>query len=113
MTTPATSLPERRARQTWMEIDPEDGRVRDGRRLTTDDAAELVRWARYVDPGPDASDAQRQAAIRVVLDLVDEGDDLHDAWTAALRMMARGEVTRSVVALITEAMGGPELAVTA
>jgi len=112
MTTPAMSLAERRAHQTWMEIDP-GGRVRDGRRLATDDAAELVRWARYVDPGPDASDAQRQAAVRVVLDLVDEADELHWAWTQALRMMARGEVTRSVVALITEAMGDPELAVTA
>ena len=109
----ASSFSERRARQVWMEIDPHDGRVRDGRRMTTDDAVELVRWARYVDPGPDASDAQRRTAVRVVLDLVDEPDALHDAWTAALRMLARGEITRSVVALFTEAMGAPEVAASA
>jgi hypothetical protein len=97
----------------WMEIDPDDGRVRDARRMTTDDTAELVRWARFVDPGPGASEAQRLAAVRVVLELVDEPEDLHDAWTASLRMLARGEVTRSVVALFTEAMGAHEVAASA
>ena len=83
------------------------------RRMTADDVAELVRWARYVDPGPDASDAQRAAAVRVVLELVDEPDVLHDAWTTSLRMLARGEITRSVVALFTEALGTPVVAATA
>jgi len=101
------------AHRTWVEIDPRDGRARDGRRMTTEDTAELVRWARFVDPGPGASDAQRLAAVGVVLDLVEEPDDLHDAWTASLRMLARGEVTRSVVALFTEAMGVHEVAASA
>ena len=109
MTVSATSLSEGEA-QTWMEINPRDGRVRDGRRMATEDAVELVRWARFVDPGPDASDAQRLAAVQVVLDLADEPDVLHDAWTASLRMLARGEITRSVVALFTEAMGAHEVA---
>jgi len=100
------------ATRTWIEIDPRDGRVRDGR-MTTEDAVELVRWARFVDPGPDGSDAQRDAAVAVLLDLVDEPHALHDAWTASLRMLARGEITRSVVALFTEAMGAPEVAASA
>ena len=83
------------------------------RRMSTDDTAELVRWARYVDPGPDASDAQRSAAVSVVLELVDETDELHDAWTESLRMLARGEVTRSVVVLFSDAMGAHEVAATA
>jgi hypothetical protein len=95
---------------TWMEVEPREGRPRDAHRISADDPAELVRWARFVDPGPGASDAQRLAAVRVVLELVDEPDDLHDAWTASLRMLARGEVTRSVVALFTEAMGAHEVA---
>jgi hypothetical protein len=83
-------------------------------RLAADGAAaELVRWFAFVDPGPNASGAQRAAAIRAVLDIVDEPDALHRAWTAAMRMLGRGEVTRSVVALLAEAMGASELAATA
>jgi hypothetical protein len=113
MTMPSLSPLERRARRMWMEIDPRDGTVRDARRIATEDTAELVRWVRFVDPGPDASEAQRLAAVRVVLELVDEPDDLHDAWTSSLRMLARGEITRSVVALLAEAMGAHEVAVSA
>ena len=97
------------ARQAWMEIDPRDGRARDARRMSTRDTIEIVRWARFVDPGPDASDAQLAAAVRVVLDLVDEPDALHDAWTTALRMLARGEITRTVVALFADAIGSTEV----
>ena len=86
---------------------------RDERRIVAEDTAEIVRWVRFVDPGPDASDAQRDAAVQVVLDLVDGPDDLHSAWTEALRMLARGEVTRSVVGLLAEATGDPEVAVSA
>ena len=85
-------------------------RRRDERRMTADETDEIVRWVRFVDPGPDASDAQREAAVQVVVDLVNEPDSLHRAWTASLRMLARGEVTRSVVALLAEAMGAHEVA---
>ena len=85
-------------------------RLRDARRIGIDDVEETVRWVRYVDPGAEASDAQRAAAVRVVLELVDDADELHSAWTASLRMLARGEVTRSVVALLAEAMGAREVA---
>ena len=95
-----------------MHLPPFESR-RDERRIVTVDTAEIVRWVRFVDPGPDASDAQREAAVQVVLDLVDEPDDLHSAWTASLRMLARGEVTRSVVALLAEAMGASEVAASA
>ena len=83
------------------------------RALTSDDTAEVVRWARFVDPGPNASDAQRLAAIRALLEFADAPGALHEAWTASLRMLARGEVTRSVVALLAEAMGAHEIAVSA
>ena len=96
-------------RRSWLEIDPRDGRAHDARRMSTQDTVEIVRWARFVDPGPDASDAQRRAAVRVVLDLVDEPDALHDAWTTALKMLARGEITRTVVALFADAMGSSEV----
>ena len=85
------------------------------RRTRATDAvtAELVRWAHVVDPGPDASAAQRAAARQAVIELADEPDDLHRAWTEALRMLARGEVTRSVVSLLAEATGDPEVAASA
>ena len=95
-----------------MQLPPFESR-RDERRIVAEDTAEIVRWVRFVDPGPDASDAQREAAVQVVLDLVDGPDDLHSAWTASLRMLARGEVTRSVVALLAEAMGASEVAASA
>ena len=54
------TLSERQARRAWIEIEPRERSPRDPRRLASDAlAAELVRWARYVDPGMDASDAQR------------------------------------------------------
>jgi hypothetical protein len=83
------------------------------RLLPDDEVAELVRWARYLDPGPDASSWQREAAVRAVIDLADEHDTLHSAWTASLRLLARGEVTRSLVALLAEAMGSHEVAASA
>ena len=109
MTASASPLFEVDGNRAWLEIDPRDGRVRDARRMRTQDTMEIVRWARFVDPGPDASDAQRRAAVRVVMDLVDEPDALHDAWTTALRMLARGEITRTVVALFADAMGSSEV----
>ena len=71
--------------------------------------AEFVRWARFVDPGPDASDAQRGAAAEALIELAEEPDALHDAWTASLRMLARGEITRSSVDLLAGLMSAREL----
>ena len=86
----------------------------DARRPPPDDAvAELVRWACYLDPGPDASPWQRQTAVHAVIELADEPDVLHSAWTASLRSLARGEVTRSVVALLADAIGAHEVAASA
>jgi hypothetical protein len=48
-----------------------------------------------------------------MIDLVDEPAILHDAWAASLRMLARGEVTRSLVALLAEAIRVPEVTVSA
>jgi hypothetical protein len=108
------SLPERRATRPWVEIDPRAGAPSDPRRLRGDDSvAELVRWARFVDPGPDASDARRAAAVQALIEGLDEPHALHDAWTTSLRMLARGEVTRSVVGLLADAMGSHEVAVSA
>jgi hypothetical protein len=107
-------FPARDARGSWLEIEPRAQSPRDSRRLATDAAAvELVGWARYLDPGADASDARRAVAVQALIDVADEPDALHDAWTAALRMLARGEVTRSVVGLLTDAMGAHEVAASA
>jgi hypothetical protein len=104
----------RPARRGWMEIDPRDGTIGDPRRLATDDAAaEIVRWARFVDPGPDASSARRAAAVQAVIELADEPDALHQAWTTSLRLLARGEITRSVVGLLSDAMGAGDIAASA
>ena len=107
-------LSERQAHRAWIEIEPRERSPRDPRRLASDAlAAELVRWARYVDPGMDASDAQRAVAVQALIDVADDSGALHDAWTAALRMLARGEVTRSVVGLLADAMGAHEVAASA
>jgi hypothetical protein len=74
---------------------------------------ELVRWAHYVDPGPDASQLQRHAAVEALIECTDEPTELHTAWTTSLRMLARGEVTRSVVGLLADAMGEYEAAASA
>lgn len=76
-------------------------------------ALELVRWAHFVDPGPDASDPQRHAAIQALIECADDPYALHTAWTASLRMLARGEVTRSVVGLLADALGGDQAAASA
>ena len=101
----------RRRRSPWAEIPPRTGG--DGRARRDDTIAELVRWARYLDPGPDASATQRAAAVQAVTDLVETPDALHDAWAASLRMLARGEVTRSLVALLADAMGEREISASA
>ena len=98
----------RRGRSPWTDIRPagrperQDGTV-----------AELVRWARFVDPGPDASEPQRAAALQALVELVEEPAILHDAWAASLRMLARGEVTRSLVALLADAISAHEMTVSA
>jgi hypothetical protein len=95
-------------RSPWAEIPAR------GRRDRPDSAvAELVRWARYVDPGPDASPTQRAAAVHALVDLAEGPAILHDAWAASLRMLARGEVTRSLVALLADAIGVYEVTVSA
>jgi hypothetical protein len=88
-------------------------RFSDRRFGPADDAVdEFVRWARFVDPGSDASEAQRAAAAHALVELSEEQeavpDLLHDAWTASLRMLARGEITRSAVDLLAETMGARE-----
>jgi hypothetical protein len=108
------SLPERWATRSWVEIDPRAEAPSDPRRLPVDGSvAEIVRWARFVDPGPNASDARRIAAVHALVECTDEPHALHDAWTMSLRMLARGEVTRSVVGLLADAMGSHEVAVSA
>jgi hypothetical protein len=86
-------------RSPWAEIPPRGRRERQHGAV-----AELVRWACFVDPGAEASEHQRAAAIEALVDLVDDSGILHDAWAASLRMLARGEVTRSLVALLAEAI---------
>jgi len=103
--------PARRRRSPWAEIRPRAGNEDRARR---DDAtAELVRWARYLDPGPDASPSQRAAAVQALTELVEAPGALHDAWAASLRLLARGEVTRSLVALLADAMGAHEISASA
>jgi hypothetical protein len=91
-------------RSPWAEIPPRGRRERQHGAV-----AEIVRWARFVDPGSDASEFQRAAAIEAVVDLVDDPELLHDAWATSLRMLARGEVTRSLVALLAEAIRADEV----
>jgi hypothetical protein len=101
----------RRRRSPWAEI---PARPRNDERARRDDTiAELVRWARYLDPGPDASAPQHAAAVQAVTELAETPGALHDAWAASLRMLARGEVTRSLVALLADAMGAPEISASA
>jgi len=96
------------ARSPWAEI---PGR---GRRERPDSTvAELVRWARYLDPGPGASATQRSAAVQALVDLAEGPAILHDAWAASLRMLARGEATRSLVSLLADAIGVYEVTLTA
>jgi len=51
--------------------------------------------------------------VEPAADLADDPAMLHDAWAASLRMLARGEVTRSLVALLADAIGIFELTASA
>jgi len=102
------AVPDRHGWSPWAEIWPLGARERQDSAV-----AEVVRWARFVDPGSDASAQQRAAAVQAVVGLVDEPAILHDAWAASLRMLARGEVTRSLVALLADAIRAGEISLSA
>jgi hypothetical protein len=66
--------------------------------------AELVRWSVYLDPGSVSTGAQRASAVDVLANLAEHPDDLRAAWLAALQGVRRGTITRSVVALLADAL---------
>ena len=65
------------------------------------EARSLVGWARFVDPGAEASPAQVAYAADALVDA--SGDDpeiMHRAWLLALGHLGRGESTRSATELL-------------
>jgi hypothetical protein len=66
---------------------------------------ELVRWSMYLDPGGVDDGAQRAAAVDALVELAERSDDLRAAWLAGRKRLRAGDVTRSAVALLADAMG--------